>query len=231
MREELKRRIHEAFARPIDPVRQSFLYRLGLALAAMLFIGLTKLVLLALMAIGFCVSNFLSRQMEYDADGFEIRVAGSRAFEKTMYSLVLLSRAFHDVTLMSMFTFRHGVLCGSLPELVKAHAKRAAAKKQEDLISEILVDDTRLFDTHPSPKDRIARARRLNAEGICQVKEPVAALFRGFPALAANLTRSFYLIRIEAETVSQARLLPPEEFLDYFDTNCTLQRQHLIDAT
>ena len=36
------------------------------------------------MFIGHAVSCFLSRQMEYDADSYQIKIAGSAAFEKEL---------------------------------------------------------------------------------------------------------------------------------------------------
>ena len=198
-------------------------------LCSMLFIGLTKLVLMALMSIGYLVSNFLSRRMEYDADCYEVQVAGSRAFESAMYSLLMLNKAFGDAFLMSRAVYRKGMLCEDMPALVKFRAKLYARKKKEDFINETLVDDTRLLDTHPSARDRIAHARRLNQKGICQIREPVSDLFRDFKALSANLSRSFYLINLDADLVTQSRLLSVQEFLECFELERIDQRVCLVE--
>ena len=52
--------------------------------AAQFCIGCTRLVLKVLLFLGHGLSCFLLRQMEYDADSYEIKVAGSAAAERTM---------------------------------------------------------------------------------------------------------------------------------------------------
>src|SRR5262249_54155636 len=57
---------------------------------ALLCIWLTRWVLWLLMVIGHALSCFLLRQMEYDADRHETRLAGSNAFAETARQLLLL---------------------------------------------------------------------------------------------------------------------------------------------
>src|SRR5438445_9134814 len=60
---------------------------------ARLGIGFSRLLLKLLMFLGHAVSCFLLRQMEYDADSYEIKVAGSEAFESTARRLAVLNKA------------------------------------------------------------------------------------------------------------------------------------------
>lgn len=195
-----------------------------LMLLSMLFVWITKLVLMGLMTIGYIVSNFMSRQMEYDADQYEFEIAGSRAFESTMYSIVLLNIAYEHAYYMSMMTLQESVLCEDLAGLMKAQAKMAAAKQKEEIINSILEPDTKVMDTHPSMRDRIARAKRKNVSGICPIQEAVADLFRNFKILSVNLTKSFYTIQME-EKAEGLNLMKVEDYLKYF-----LENRHRFGA-
>lgn len=67
--------LHET-ARSID-------LRIGWILfLAQLFVWITRKILFGLMVIGYAVGGFLLRQMEFDADRYEARLAGSEAFER-----------------------------------------------------------------------------------------------------------------------------------------------------
>ncbi len=53
-------------------------------------VKLSRLVLRLLMHLGRAASCFLSRQMEFDADHYQIQVAGSGAFESASQRITLL---------------------------------------------------------------------------------------------------------------------------------------------
>src|SRR5262249_35949333 len=56
-------------------------------------IGTSRLILKLLMFLGHTVSCFMLRQMEYNADSYEIKVAGSAAFESTTRRVASLQAA------------------------------------------------------------------------------------------------------------------------------------------
>src|SRR5213593_738108 len=64
-------------------------------------VWLTRRILWALMHAGHAISCFMLRQMEYDADSYEAKIAGSEAFESTAARLQVLNVAtqvaFEDV--------------------------------------------------------------------------------------------------------------------------------------
>jgi hypothetical protein len=73
---------------------------LGMALmlnAARFMVWLTRRILWVLMMAGHIISSFMLRQMEFDADRYEARVAGSTAFETTSLKLRLLGLASQGV--------------------------------------------------------------------------------------------------------------------------------------
>ncbi len=61
---------------------------------ARLGVWFSRLFLMLLMLIGHGVSCFLLRQMEYDADSYEIKLAGSAVFEETVRRLAILAEEF-----------------------------------------------------------------------------------------------------------------------------------------
>ena len=63
------------------------------ALLTSLIVWLTRRILWVLMIIGHAVSCVLLRQMEYDADKYESRLAGSDVFESSSRRIVELSLA------------------------------------------------------------------------------------------------------------------------------------------
>ena len=56
----------------------------------------SRLLLKLLMFTGHVISCFLLRQMEYDADSYEIKLAGSEAFESTAKRMAVLNAAHDD---------------------------------------------------------------------------------------------------------------------------------------
>ena len=69
-------------------------FRIALVLHATRFcVWLTRRILWVLMHIGNAISCFMLRQMEYDADSYEAKLAGSDAFESTAARLQILNVA------------------------------------------------------------------------------------------------------------------------------------------
>jgi hypothetical protein len=156
--------------------------------------------------------------MEYDADLYEIRMSGTTSFESTSYSMALLGIAQENVFTMATLTRRFRVLPDDIPQLVKVRGKKILKENRDEVINSVLVPDTRLFDTHPSMKDRIANAKRQQEKGICKVKAAASVLFRDFGGLSKQLTKKFY-----AETLGpkfgELNLLSNEEYLKHFKDN------------
>jgi len=111
----------------------------------------SRLVLKGLLFIGILVGGFLMRQKEYDADAYEIRVAGSDAFERTLRKL-------------SRWRRRRSSWDANSRELdpdqnPAGQSSRSAAPLHERLPQPVVrrINDTLglhrtgLFDSHPSP--------------------------------------------------------------------------------
>jgi hypothetical protein len=163
-------------------------------------IGCTRLPLLALMYLGQGVSCYLMRQMEYDADSYEIKVAGSEAMERTTLKFCthreVMKRTYKEIrsawntsrklpdNFPAFFAFQESVL----PATIKTRlADRAGFSR------------TRIFSTHPSDGDRIRKARLAAEPGVFRLPHPARLLFRDFDTLAKQFTMLHYHTELELD--------------------------------
>jgi Zn-dependent protease with chaperone function len=181
-------------------------------LLARLGVWLTRRVLWLLMMLGHGISCFLLRQMEYDADRYEIRLAGSEAFAETSRTLMVLDLT-SQVTMMQLFQgWQHGRLPDDLCPLVEHVAGQFTRKQRRKLEKELAKVKTGLFDTHPSLSDRLANARREDAPGIFHLDWPASRLFGDFPKLTRAVTLDFYRA-VFGKRVRRQDLIPAAAFL------------------
>ena len=165
------------------------------------FVFLSRKLLWVLMRIGLLFGAFLSRQMEYDADRYEARLAGSEAFEQTVVALARLSLAEHWAMSDLSQAARGQKLVDDLPQLILSNLTLIDAKPG---LAEKLEADARggvhhFSSTHPTNGDRIAAVRRENAAGIFTIEEPGTILFDDFPALCRAATRHHYTHNVEID--------------------------------
>ncbi len=179
-------------------------------------VWLTRRILWVLMYVGHVVAGFMLRQMEFDADRYEARLAGSDTFAATVRQLHLLNLAQERAQSDFGFYFREGRLADNLPKLVLANARQMPAEAQSYINQAIAESQTGLFDTHPGDQDRIASAEAERAAGVFRSDLPATVLFRNFDAAARNVTWDFYCDVFE-KPVPQSSLVPVEELLKRTD--------------
>lgn len=159
---------------------------------AMFFVWITRKVLWCLMMLGHMVAGFMLRQMEFDADTYEARLAGSTTFAATARQLRLLGVAWQGAQADLGSFHREGRLADNLPKLIMANVKQIPDKIHKLIDESIDESKTGLFDTHPSDKERIAAAAALNSPGVFHSDLPATALFANFDAAAKGVTWDFY---------------------------------------
>ncbi|MEZ5064951.1 MAG: M48 family metalloprotease [bacterium] len=161
-------------------------------LLARLFVGLSRRILWGLMMIGHLVSAVLLRQMEFDADRYQVHLAGSDAFEATMRRIVGLSTALGHIQSELDHLRVRGWLPDDLAQHVATLSSSLTPQGTESMKS--FVDDSKTGwgDTHPAPSARIARARSIGAAGVYRSEAPAAVLFRDFGELSRKTTQKFY---------------------------------------
>lgn len=152
-----------------------------------------RLILRILMYIGLLIGGFMMRQMEYDADAWEIKLAGSATFERTQRKLATLSAAMqHMYKQIHEKWQRTRQLPDNLSELLRQNHEalpEATLQKIEDVSG---LERTGIFDSHPSAADRIRQARRAAAPGVFHDDRPASELFSSFEHPARFVTLLHY---------------------------------------
>ena len=125
---------------------------------------LCRLLLRLLAWVARIASLGLSRQMEFDADRYEIALTGSAQYKRTAEQLLVLSEcrteAINDVN----EAYSNGRLGNSLAMLVSAIASQLPSTKRQEIVSRIAQVNASVYDTHPSDQARIKRALEVQCE-------------------------------------------------------------------
>jgi Zn-dependent protease with chaperone function len=175
-------------------------------------VWLTRRILWVLMHAGNAISCFMLRQMEYDADSYEAKVAGSDAFELTATRLRLLNVATQSAYEDVQQCWASKRLPADLPLLIGHKAGALPPDIAQNLSSAAASETTGWFDTHPCDADRVRAARRLNEPGVFRVADPATRLFSDFAELSKTVTRHQYEKHLELEFTEQ-NLMSAEEIL------------------
>jgi len=155
-------------------------------------VWVSREVLRLLMWSGHVISCFMARQMEYDADSYEVKIAGSDAFATTMRRLRDLNLAGRHASTYLQREFAARRLPEDLPlflvEWLRIRASRVIRTPYEAAPTK-----SGLFNTHPSDDDRMSAAARAEDRGILiGGQEPALDLFVNFEALSQSATRRHY---------------------------------------
>jgi Zn-dependent protease with chaperone function len=155
-------------------------------------IWVSRQMLRGLMLTGHAISCFMLRQMEFDADSYEIKITGSETFGQT-------SRRMREMNVGAQFGYadlRSSLRTGKLPSHLPAFVVQRTSCVPGDVLDQVrnTADErTGMFDTHPCDADRLRAARKAAAPGVMAGGHgPATALFRNFEALSAAATRHHY---------------------------------------
>lgn len=145
-------------------------------------------ILYGLMMAGAAVSGFLLRQMEFDADLYEIRLVGAKTYESTAWELPLLNAASGSAHANLNQWWQDGHLVQDLPEFIVAQRRAITEESERSVIAAEESETTGRFDTHPSTTDRVEAARAAGAPGFFHRDAPATELFADFKALSIRVT-------------------------------------------
>jgi Zn-dependent protease with chaperone function len=160
---------------------------------ALLCVWLTRCVLWLLMAVGHALSCFMLRQMEYDADRYEARLAGEDAFAETMRRLLLLDLVTNAASGIANASWnKSGQLPDDLSTLIVTLAGGISPQDLRKIEAEMGKIKTGFFNTHPALGDRLASVRRENAPGVFHMDGPATQLFKDFPKMSRAVSFDFY---------------------------------------
>jgi Zn-dependent protease with chaperone function len=197
----------EEWAREIEDGRVAII-----VWTAQLGVWFARLILRILMYIGWLVGGFMMRQMEYDADAWEIKLAGSETFERTGRKLATLGAAmeatYRQIRAEWQKTRR---LPDNLSELLRQNHESLSPETLQKIEDVSGLQRTGWFDSHPSLADRIRAARRAQEPGVFHDDRPASELFSSFDHPARFVTLLHYtddldipvtpdmLLRVEAK--------------------------------
>jgi hypothetical protein len=184
-------------------------------------------VLWCLMQAGHTISCFMSRQMEFDADSYEAKVAGSDEFPRTAERLRLLSVA-HGAAMNDAYqTFQTKELPDDLPALVVWREGTMQEKVRGEIEKAVQESRTAWNHTHPADADRVKAALALQEPGVFHLEAPAAELFSDFTSLSRAVTRDHFQHQVEVpldkvQFRSSARMVQDRQAADEAD--------HSVDA-
>jgi len=162
------------------------------AVLAQLGSVVVQLLLTALSYLAGLFSFSLSRQMEFDADRYEIGLVGSAAYENTAASLRLLI-AGHQQGMNDLFMALDGdKLTDNLPKLAANNAARFSAADRQEIMTSFDEINTSVFDTHPTDHARIRKALEADVPAQFEHTGPAARLLREPERLSKLATLQWY---------------------------------------
>ncbi len=155
-----------------------------------------------------CATSFLVREMERDADRYEILLAGSAAFESAIRRLAVLGEASHRASNEALASWRLGRhLPDNFCAFVLLHESRLPIGVRDLIMGRLLSGKSRLFDSHPSSGERILRARAAREPGAIEGDFPAASLMPEFDAIARRATFAHYVVDLQLN-LDSANLRP-----------------------
>lgn len=138
------------------------------------------------------VCAYLKRQMEFDADQYDVRLSGNETFERSSRLWPALF-AVHQNVIDDIDRRRRE---GRLPDdFLRTFAGSLEALKPEvrsRAENDYFAAKTLSADLHPCYGERLAAAKRTNAPGTYQCDLPASVLFQDLEGIARAVTRDFY---------------------------------------
>ncbi len=149
-------------------------------------------IFLGFMSCGESLSALMSRHMEYDADSYEAKIAGSTHFALTTERIRQLATAFQAAMDDAEKASRSHTLPDDLPELTAWRDRVLPEHVRQRLRKESRHQIPRWWHTHPCDADRIAAALKWQAEGVCKDERPAKNVFRNYGSLCHSVTMYYF---------------------------------------
>jgi len=149
------------------------------------------------------ISSYMLRQMEFDADRYEARLAGSSQFENTTLRLQKLGIAEQISFKKLEAHWERKQLVEDLPSFIAHNADQLPEDLDHKLLISMKEQKTQLYDTHPSDMERVKNALAQNAQPLFTLDRDARDLFKNYEVLAKQVTyfRYFYNLNLEVEQI------------------------------
>jgi len=176
-------------------------------------VWLSRRVLWCLMMVGHLFSTFLLRQMEYDADRYETQLAGSPAFQDTVARLHRLMVGHNQAMGQVNGFWRERKLPDNLPAICFANTESLDEKAMDTYLAQVFEEKTNRWSTHPSDRDRIRHAEKMEAPGVLHSELPADILLSRFDDVSRKATKSFYRFQM-GESLDEKYLWSARELIE-----------------
>jgi hypothetical protein len=154
-----------------------------------LCIGIGRLFMRLLALLTMLLCAFMLKQMEYDADRYEVQLGGSESFAAACFRMGELNAAVGRTVGESSTTFnRARELPDNVPAMIAAMARRLTPEDRAEVRAERLKEKGSFFATHPATSARIAAAKKLDKPGLYTDEAPARELFGDFDAACRKAT-------------------------------------------
>lgn len=173
----------------------------------------TRKILHGLMFLAHAMSCGLLREMEFDADRYEARTAGSGQFPETSARLGVLGTASRMAISDLSDSYTEKRLVDDYFRLLVLRADDMPEELRKAIEEDRMGRKVDRFDTHPPDAQRNASAAREKAPGVFRVEGPASALFADFAGLCKKETLAFYEENI-GEKIPEQSLVPVEELIE-----------------
>ncbi len=161
------------------------------AIVLWLLVLVGRYTLWCLMQVGLIASALLMRRMEFDADCYEVGVIGSAEFEAFCRRLLELTVA-HEMAFQYAFGSTD---CRILPSDLVAFIAELADRepKVKKRARKLIANEERNWlASHPTVRDRIVHAHRLNLPAVFQASAPGSELFESLELRSRAVTELLY---------------------------------------
>jgi hypothetical protein len=201
----------DAWDEQLDVLASELDIRLGwVVMLAQLAVMIGRGVLWMLMHVGFLVAGVLMRQMEFDADRYQARFAGSAALASTMRKLQILGGASQLAHSQAGEHLDEKRLVEDLPGLIQLNARTITAETVAAMEKGIADSRTGWFDTHPCDRERLAAAEKLASPGVFRSERPAKELMNDFALQSKATTWDLYLALFGPKVPRDALVAVPE---------------------
>ncbi len=152
---------------------------------------LVKYLLLFLMHFAHFLSMSMLRKMEFDADKFEILLAGSEQFSKTTRTLYR-AEAATSMAMQQLFAREDQKFVDNVAELIAVYIDRLPEQIDGQIEQDIEAARSSTWDSHPPALERIQQAEKLSMPGIFELSKPARDLFEFFDEVGKSVTMQLY---------------------------------------
>jgi Zn-dependent protease with chaperone function len=158
----------------------------------------------------------MSRQMEFHADLYAIRVAGSAAFAESVVALAAGNAALQKALYISQRSAAENRYPDDLPALVADCYAAIPPDDRRELARQSRYTIGLGHDTHPDDTDRLEQSEREHDPGALAEPGDSGSLFHDFPGLCRAETRAFFSVD-NADYIPAADLLREDHARDALD--------------